>query len=162
MTPRTFNTPLEAGLRLLFVLAAGRAAVDTQRLVYYDYLLVHSGQVNGPASLHARAPTQTSEVLVRRELVQDGLRLMQSRELVEHLFRPSGIVFSATKAGRHVAEQFDSQYAAMLRARATWVVSEHAALSDKQLARMLQPQVRLGDDELIQDRQPHVGETGRV
>lgn len=53
---RHFNTPIESGLRLLFVLDEAKGEVfDLQRLVSYDYLLVHSGDVEGgPVSLHPR------------------------------------------------------------------------------------------------------------
>ena len=154
---RTFNTPLEAGLRALFLLAAAnRRAFDTQRLVYYDYLLVHSGDMQGPESLHPHAPAQGGELLVRRRLLQDGLDLMRSRELVERRFQTSGIVYAATAAGQHVAEQFDSQYAAMLRARADWVISTFGNHSDKRLGDLLGPQVRAGEEELIADLQPEL------
>ena len=49
-----FNTPLECGLRCAaLLLAAYPAPCDLQRLVQYEYLLVHSGDVpQGPPSLH--------------------------------------------------------------------------------------------------------------
>ena len=49
---RLFNTPLECGLRLLFLLnACYPKRGDLQRLISYDYLMVHSGDVgDGPAS----------------------------------------------------------------------------------------------------------------
>lgn len=40
---RPFNTPLEYGFRALFILdAADNVAMDLQRIVSYDYLLVHT------------------------------------------------------------------------------------------------------------------------
>jgi hypothetical protein len=152
---RTFNTPLEAGLRALFMLAAAnRRAFDTQRLVYYDYMLIHSGDVEGPESLHPQTPDQSGELLVRRRLLQDGLDLMRSRELVERRFQTSGIVYAATTVGRHVAGQFESHYAAMLRDRADWVIATYSDYSDKKLRELLGPQVHVGDEELISDLQP--------
>ncbi len=157
---RTFNTPLEAGLRALFVLAAAdRRAFDTQRLVYFDYLLIHSGDLDGPESLHPQTPAQGGELLVRRQLLQDGLDLMRSRELVERRFHKTGIVHAATAAGRHVAEQFESEYAEMLRERAGWVIATFGDYSDKKLGDLLGPRVRAGDDELIADSQPELFST---
>lgn len=51
---RPFNTPLEYGFRALFILdAADNVAMDLQRIVSYDYLLVHTSDVpRGPKSLH--------------------------------------------------------------------------------------------------------------
>ena len=47
-TARPFNSPLECGLRTLTLLAASQpSACDLQRLIFYDYLLIHSGDVPG-------------------------------------------------------------------------------------------------------------------
>ena len=79
-----FNSPLECGLRSLALLAAaGPTAYDLQRLVFYDYLLVHSADVpGGPESIHPPTPLRSGEALVRRHWVERGLLLMISRELV--------------------------------------------------------------------------------
>ena len=81
---RPFNTPIESGLRSLIILAEGAPwFYDLQRLVYYDYLLVHSGDVlNGPQSLHPSLPHRSGEILVRRMIVESGLNLMFSKKLI--------------------------------------------------------------------------------
>jgi hypothetical protein len=152
---RTFNTPLEAGLRALFVLAAaGKKAYDSQKLVYFDYILVHSGDLDGPPSLHPQAPSQKGELLVRRNLLQDGLALMRSRDLVERKFQATGIVWAATDAGAHLARQFDSEYAVGLRDRAGWVIESFGPKSYPALADLLG--ARIGDwhDEVIVEHLP--------
>jgi hypothetical protein len=152
---RTFNTPLESGLRALFVLAAARRrAFDTQRLVYFDYLLVHSAEVDGPESLHPRSPAQKGELLVRRALLQDGLDLMRSRDLIERRFKAGGIAYAATTAGANLVSEFESDYAALLRERAAWVVETFAPKSDQALADLLGARVTRWDDELIADAAP--------
>ena len=90
---RPFNTPFESGLRLLFVLDQARGrSFDLQRLVSYDYLLVHSGDVeDGPVSLHPAVPFRGSELLVKRDLVRAGLDAMFARELLEKKFESTGI-----------------------------------------------------------------------
>ena len=90
--PRLFNTPLECGLRMLFVLNACRPTkVDLQRLITYDYLIVHSGDVAGsPESLHPAVPFRGTEWLVKRDLVRSGLDLMFARELVDKRLETEG------------------------------------------------------------------------
>jgi hypothetical protein len=150
---RTFNTPLEAGLRVLFILAATKRALDTQRLIYFDYMLVHSGDVGGDESLHPRTPSQKGELLVRRRLVQDGVALMRSRELVERRYAATGIVYAATAAGRYMTEQFDSPYSTALRERAKWVIEEFSESTDDQLAGLLKARIGSWEDELIHEPQ---------
>jgi hypothetical protein len=132
---RPFNTPLESGLRLLFALdqAAGRS-FDLQRLVLYDYLLVHSGDVeNGPASLHPAVPFRGSELLVKRELVRAGLDAMFAKELLEKRFEPTGICYRATALTGAFLKLLISSYASALRTRAEWVVTRFADYSDVEL-----------------------------
>lgn len=84
MTKRTnaihpFNSAVECGLRSLVILEqAFPRDYDLQRLVFYDYLLVHSGDANGPESIHPATPHRSGEVLVKRQILEQGLLLMIS------------------------------------------------------------------------------------
>jgi len=136
---RPFNTPIESGLRLLFALdqASGRS-YDLQRLVSYDYLLVHSGDVeDGPASLHPAVPYRGSELLVKRELVRVGLDAMFAKELLEKRFEPAGICYRATALTGAFLKLLISPYASALRTRAEWVVARFADYSDAELERYM-------------------------
>src|SRR5258708_7209997 len=97
-TARPLNSPLECGLRTLTLLAASRpSACDLQRLIFYDYLLIHSGDVSGdPESIHPATPLRSGEALVRRHWIERGLLLMLSRELIVRTFSDSGILYAAT------------------------------------------------------------------
>lgn len=130
-----FNGPVEIGLRALCVLvAAYPAAYALQRLVVFDYLLVHSDDVpGGPAGLHPRTPHRGGEILVRRGVLQDGLALYESRGLVEPTYQEGGIFFSATDMSGGFLDALSSEYLKELRARADWVVDSFGALDDAEL-----------------------------
>ncbi|WP_306800327.1 ABC-three component system middle component 2 [Endozoicomonas sp. YOMI1] len=60
-----FNSPLETGVRSLAILVAAHpVAFDLERLVEMDYLVVHSGDADGPESIHAALPMRAGELLV--------------------------------------------------------------------------------------------------
>ncbi|MCD9436769.1 threonine transporter, partial [Klebsiella pneumoniae] len=60
--PITFNSPLEAGIRAVSILgAAYPQTYDLQRLVAFDYLLVHTGDIGGPDNLHPPTPMRSAE-----------------------------------------------------------------------------------------------------
>jgi hypothetical protein len=132
---RPFNTPIETGMRLLFVLEqAGGRSFDLQRLVSYDYLLVHSGDVEGgPASLHPAVPFRGGELLVKRELVQAGLDAMFAKELLQKKFEPTGICYRASALTGAFLKLLVSPYAAALHARSQWVVARFGGFSDDAL-----------------------------
>jgi len=125
-----FNSSLETGVRSLTILmAAYPASYDMQRLVDMDYLVVHSGDVQGPTSLHAPIPLRAGELLIRRELIQQGLLLMMSRGLVERLSLPTGIEYQATDLANSFLSMQSAAYSLMLRECAEWVVAEYQDLT---------------------------------
>lgn len=127
-----FNSALETGVRSLWVLSEGHpGAFDLQRLVYFDYLVVHSADAAGPASLHPRTPLRNGELLVRRGLIERGLLLMISRGLVERRVDARGISFAATEEAGPFLECLTSGYAQALRERAEWAVTRFGGLSDR-------------------------------
>jgi hypothetical protein len=133
--PRPFNTPLECGLRLLFVLAAtAPRGADLQRLISYDYLLVLSGDVpDGPGSLHPAVPFRGSEWLIRRDVVARGLDLMFARELVSKEFVPEGIFYAGNDLSRSFVGLLKTDYARGLAVRAGWIAERFAPLTDGSL-----------------------------
>lgn len=121
--PATFNGPLEAGVRAVAVLnAAHPASFDLQRLIAFDYLLVHTGDIGGPDSLHPPAPLQSAELLVRRRLVEQALLLMMTRDLVERVVRSDGIRYRAGENATPYLQAFESDYLVALKERAEWLV----------------------------------------
>jgi hypothetical protein len=133
---RPFNSPLECGLRVLFMLdAAEGKAADLQRLVFYDYLLVHSGDVlDGPSSLHPSVPFRGAELLIKRDLLQAGLNQMFSRQLVAKTFDVSGILYRATPLTTAFVGLLKTEYAHSLRSRSAWVALRFGEMGDKDLS----------------------------
>lgn len=130
-----FNTPIESGLRSLFVLAAvSPAECDLQRLVIYDYLLVHSEDVpSGPPALHPATPLRSGELLVRRNLVEHGLRLLIRKGLVSKNYTKAGIYFTVTKFASPFLEYFKSSYAGRCREISKWIAGRFQPLNDDEL-----------------------------
>lgn len=131
---RPFNSALETGLRSVSLLVAVYPrSFDLQRLVTFDHLVVHTGDVGGPTSLHAAVPMRTAELLVRRGLVERGLLLMVSKGLVIRHVDDSGIVFAAGDFAETFLSSLTSDYIRILVDRAAWVVREFGELPDADL-----------------------------
>jgi hypothetical protein len=122
-----FNNPVESALRSLVLLAeAYPATLDLQKLVYLDYLLVHSADAGGPASLHPPTPQRDGEVAVRRELIEQGLHLLLVRGLAERRATTNGFDYAALDAAGTVIASLETEYSQQLRARAAWVATTFA------------------------------------
>lgn len=138
-----FNGPVEIGLRALCVLTtAFPDAYALQRLVVFDYFLVHSDDIEGgPEGLHPRTPHRGGEILVRRGVIQDGLTLYESRGLIERVYKDGGIFFAATERSADFLDTLSSEYLVGLRDRAEWVVESFGSLDDAELDSLVRKRI---------------------
>lgn len=131
--PTTFNSPLEAGIRIVSILgAAYPQSYDLQRLVAFDYLLVHTADVGGPRSLHPPTPMHSTELLVRRKLVEQALLLMMTRDLVRREITPDGIKYGAGENAAPFMTSLSSTYLCELKDRADWLVDALGSYADQE------------------------------
>jgi hypothetical protein len=135
---QTFNSPIETGMRALILLAtAYPAQFDLQRLLEYDYMMVHTGDVDGPPSIHPALPLRSGELLVRRQLIERGLMLMISRGLVSRHATPDGFMYQAEDDAGPFLDTLTAEYLDELKNRADWVVDRFRDMSDQEIRFML-------------------------
>ncbi len=137
---KPFNSPFESGLRSLIILTeAYPEAFDSQRLLYYSYMIVHTADISGgPESIHPLTPHRSGELLVRREIVKNGILLMQLKGLLEQQNHEDGIFYKATDFSVPFLDSISSSYFDSLRERAAWVVQIFSEYSDKSLRGFIQ------------------------
>jgi len=135
-----FNGSLEIGLRALAILNdAFPKAYSLQRLLFLDYFIVHSDDLpGGPTGLHPQTPHRGGELLVRRNAMQDGLLLYQSRGLIEQRYENTGVTYSATERTSSFLDVLISEYTVELRERATWLVERFGDEPDTVLEQIVQ------------------------
>ena len=130
----TFNSPLEAGIRTVAILVpAHPRALDVTRLVAFDYIAVHSGDIGGPESLHPQLPHRSSELLVRRNIIERGLHLMIHRGLVERRADASGISYRAGELAETFLSALTAPYVTALRESGEWVIRTFGDMSEDTL-----------------------------
>lgn len=129
-----FNTPLESGLRSTIILAELHPrGCDLQRLVTYDYFLVHSGDLGGPPSLHPPSPNRTGELLVRRHLVVAGIDLAFRKGLIIPRYEETGVSYYASDLAKPFLDYFESPYAQRAKQIALWLSQRFGPLTDREL-----------------------------
>jgi hypothetical protein len=134
-----FNSPIEIGLRTLVILTESfPSAYPLQKLVYFDYMIVHSDDLpDGPAGLHPKTPHRGEELLVRRIVVQEGLTLYQSRGLIDRRFEKDGVFYGATERSAMFLDALTSSYTIGLRERAEWLVNTYGSQPQEQLEQLI-------------------------
>lgn len=158
LTPsRIFNGPVETGLRSLMLLAESYPTpLDIQRLVILDYLLVHSGDIDGgPTSIHPASPLRAGEVSIRRGLIEKGLHLFATKGLVRQVINKSGIGYIAEDLAITFLDAHVSDQSIILRQRAHWAIELAGKLNDQEAMRLLERTIGRWKSEFVLE-----GETG--
>lgn len=152
-----YNTPLELGIRALIVLNAVKEIgsstknYDLSRLAIYDYLLVHSGDVNGPSSIHPATPYRSGELLVKADVLRKGLNLMKSKQLIDIHFNNHGITYSASTLAAHFLNYFDSSYYLNLKNTAIWLAVSYSKYSDEELNQLIKSKMGVWGSEFTHE-----------
>ena len=132
--PSPFNSPLETGIRSLSILVAAHPApLDLERLVEMDYLVVHSGDASGPESLHAALPMRAGELLIRRALIEKGLLLMTSRNLIQQIPTEDGFNYVAGDTAAPFLASLTSTYSQRLIERAQWAIERFEGVTTSEI-----------------------------
>jgi hypothetical protein len=145
-----FNTPLEAGVRAVLILDAfAPEAFDLAAMSLLDYYIVHTGDVDGPPSLHPELNARAGEYFVRRHLVEEGLLLMARASLVEQVFTSSGIAFRAHETATAMIDLLGSAYNRRLAQAARWLSDEAATQGVEPFLRRLRDGLDRWSHEIV-------------
>lgn len=129
-----FNSPFELGLRMVYLLCSLRpSGADLQKLILLDYAIVYSGDLEGPSSLHTPVPYRGSELLSRRELIEQGLYIMSTRGLVDATMDDTGITYVAGPNSLAMVGSLTSSYFLELETRCRWAASEFSKIKPADL-----------------------------
>lgn len=146
MTDQTiypFNNYVETGLRMTTLLTAANPLIfDVDHLVYFDYMIVHSGDID-PAipSLHPAVPNRSGEILVRRNLLLLGLEVFIHKGLIKRFYNHSGIQYGTTEYTTPFLDSLEEDYTNSLMLRAQWAVSNFGTYSLAELQALMNRQL---------------------
>lgn len=140
-----FNSTLETGIRALVVLEAFHPRrCDLLEMTWLDHLVVHTGDLGGedvPPSLHPDLPNRAGELLVRRQLVEESLRLMQKVHLVEVFETEDGIAFGASDDAPTYLDLLQAPYSVALKQRARWMAERFAGMATGEMRVLIEGRI---------------------
>lgn len=136
---KLFNTPLELGLRTLFIMTRFYPEnLSIESIIYLDYFAIHSSDIKeGPKSLHPKYPFRSSELVVKREILQKSMAFLVSKELVEIKLTNEGIYYASTDIGRHLISLFESNYSKQLVSVCDWLYERFSNLTEEDMAQIV-------------------------
>lgn len=153
-----FNSALETGIRALVVLEAFYPRrCDLLEMTWLDHLVVHTGDLDGqdvPESLHPDLPNRAGELLVRRQLVERSLRMMQQVHLVEVFETLAGIEFCASEEAPSYLDLLQAPYSLALKQRAKWMADRFAGLETAEMRALIESRIGRWTAEFRADETP--------
>ncbi|WP_240991429.1 ABC-three component system middle component 2 [Cupriavidus neocaledonicus] len=140
-----FNSTLETGIRALVVLEAFYPRrCDLLEMTWLDHLVVHTGDLDSqdvPESLHPDLPNRAGELLVRRQLVEKSLRLMQQVHLIDVVETEDGIMFGASEDAPSYLDLLQAPYSLALKARAKWMADRFAGMQTAEMRALIESRI---------------------
>lgn len=131
---RVFNNEIEMGLRILVILkCVYPKSLDVEIINYYDYFSLHSKDVGGEESLHADVPNRSGELSVKRGLIQESLKMLMLKGLVEHRYTQSGIEYISSEEVAPLIDNLSATYTQDLVKSTTWVCNHFNNMSNKKI-----------------------------
>ncbi|WP_371799096.1 threonine transporter [Streptomyces sp. NBC_01707] len=129
------NSPLEIGVRALVLLAESHPqALDLAQLAVLDHAVLHSGELNGPPSLHPSLPGHSGELGMKRTVLEQALLVLIRAGLAGVEANATGLVYRATERGPAFVDILEAPYVERLRERAEWAVHHWAPETDVRTA----------------------------
>lgn len=129
------NSPLEVGVRALVLLAESHPEpLDLAQLVVLDHVLLHSGEFDGPPSLHPDLPARAGEIGMKRTVLEQALLVLIRAGLAGVEDRSEGLMYTATDRGPAFVDVLEAPYAESLRERAEWAVHDYFPRVDARVA----------------------------
>ena len=134
-----FNSPLEHGLRCLFLLdAIHPSSVDLQRLVIYDFFFTYSKGINDKLpELQPVFPQHTGQLMLKRELIRKGLEVLCNKGLVDYHMSNDGIEYSSKPFVGKILDSFQSSYAKKASEVAIWIASDIHLIPYQKLEKLI-------------------------
>lgn len=116
---KVYNTAIEVGIRALIIIKQFSEPLDTQQLIFYDYLLLHLGDVDEKyESLHPDNPFHATELFVRRRVIQQSIVLLANKGLIDCDYSSNGLRYKANEISDLFLGYFDSDYFRKLQTNA--------------------------------------------
>jgi hypothetical protein len=120
------NSPIEFGLRALVLLSQIEdEGIDIDRLLIYDYLLTNSGEFNEELpSLHVETPYKYSKLIVKREVLKEGVKIFSSHGLIDITLTERGIYYKKSSYTNAFLANMTSKYKQELVNISKWIIEE--------------------------------------
>ncbi|MCB0646115.1 MAG: hypothetical protein KDC49_05610 [Saprospiraceae bacterium] len=131
---KIYNNIFEISIRILISLnTIERKKLAIDELLIYDHLILNTFDVDGPASLHAPIPNRGVQLYSKKEIFQQSLAYLISKDLCILNSDKKGILYSINSNGSALLLYLESEYFTRLCEKAKWVNKNFGQLNRSEL-----------------------------
>jgi hypothetical protein len=146
-----FNGRVELAIRLLFLLKHSNKDLDLQRILYYNYLMVHSSDISGgPSSLHPDLPNRSCEIIVLRENYKEAIQTLLSKGVISVKYKKNGVYYSKNKDTLNFLSYFESDYSRNIDETAKWICDYFGKENDIKISKFINSNLTKWGEEFSQ------------
>ena len=134
MDNKLFNSPFEMMLRVVLLLSQDKKNYySVDRIVLLDFVSCYAADFQLPYSnLHGTNDYKFGEIANRRQLVQEAVKLLVTRGLVE-VKVDKGYLFRIADLGLEYAKKLESSYATEYKAISKSAIKKYRKESDENI-----------------------------
>ncbi|MCB7480282.1 ABC-three component system middle component 2 [Christiangramia sediminis] len=149
---KVYNSNIEIAIRILVILLnLPLKRSSTYKLMVLDHISLNTYDVGGPASLHAPIPNRGVQIYSRKEILNESIKLLISKDLISINPSKNGLLYEITENGINYLKYFESKYFNKLKDKVEWTSEKFGNLSDGDLKTYVNQNLSKWGEEFMTD-----------
>lgn len=150
MNKQLLNKNIEQGIIVLIILKEFKdEQIDLDRLVYLEYLLLHSKDSGGPESILPESPFRNIEYSIKKEAISNSLKYLCKKDLICVQYNENGIFYHSNLLTELFLESFKSEMYNELVKTAIWAKSTFGTYKTEDFKNYFKHNYKNNTDELV-------------
>ena len=149
---KVYNSNFEIAIRTLVILnSLPFKQASIYKLMILDHIALNTFDVGGPASLHAPIPNRGVQVYSRKDILNESIKLLISKDLIKLIPSKNGLPYGITKNGINYLEYFESKYFKQLKTKVEWTTKKFGSSADSELKTYVTKNLSKWGEEFMTD-----------
>jgi hypothetical protein len=149
---KVYNSNFEIAIRILVILLnLPLKRSSTYKLMVLDHISLNTYDVGGPASLHAPIPNRGVQIYSRKEILNESIKLLISKDLINIIPSKFGLLYEITENGINYLNYFESKYFNQLKEKVEWTTNKFENFSEGDLKTYVNQNLSKWGEEFMTD-----------
>lgn len=130
MQKNIYHTPLENGIRVLYILEGFYPTeLNIDEILKIDHLIKYSDELKCPHNLIPYSSVKKLDLIINRKLISDGIKLLGKYNLIQLIIKDNGYFYSSSESAPSFIKNLKSDYYIKLKENILWAKSNHSEIN---------------------------------